>query len=405
MAIFLYEGIDKSGKIQKGNVDAESLEEARASLKSEGLTVTKLSEGSALNKEISFGGKKKVGARDMGVFCRQFVSISKAGVGVVDALEMLADQTENKTLKAAILNVHDNVQKGDSFAGAMRKETVFPQLLINMTEAGEASGNLEKAMEGMADHFETDARLKAVVKKAMMYPIVLSVVMLAVIVVLLTVVIPNFQSMFDQIGGELPAVTKAVVAMSHFVQTKWYIILIVIAAIIFAFRAYNSTPEGQRQVARILMKAPVFGELIQKQNCARFASTLATLVGAGMGMVEAIEITGKTLDNILYREAVLDTAVQVQRGVQLSLPLKASGLFPSMILQMIAIGEETGNLEEMLNNSAKYYDEEVQNTTEQMTSLMEPVILIAMAGVVCLLIAAVYGPMMTMYNQLGAQAG
>jgi type IV pilus assembly protein PilC len=318
---------------------------------------------------------------------------------------MLADQTENKTLKESIMNVHDNVEKGESFAGAMRKETVFPALLINMVEAGEASGNLEKAMEGMADHFESDARLKGIVKKAMMYPCVLMVVMVAVIIVLLVVVIPNFQSMFDQIGGELPAFTQAVVAMSQFLQKKWYIVVAVIAAIVFLFRFINSTPEGKRKIAKITMKIPVLGELVQKQNCARFASTLSTLVGAGMGMVESIEITGKTLDNILYREAVLEAAIQVQRGVALSVPLKACKLFPPMIMQMIGIGEETGNLEEMLSNSARYYDEEVQSTTEQLTALMEPVILICMAGVVCLLIAAIYGPMMTMYDQLGAQAG
>jgi type IV pilus assembly protein PilC len=319
----------------------------------------------------------------------------------VTALEMLADQTENKTLKEAILNVHDNVEKGDSFASAMKKESIFPQLLINMTEAGEASGNLEKSMEGMANHFESDARLKGIVKKALMYPCVLITVMIAVVVVLLVVVIPQFQSMFDQIGGELPAFTVAVVAFSTFLQTRWYIVIAIIVAIVVAFKMVNSTPEGQRKIARFLLKVPVFGVLIQKQNCARFASTLSTLVGAGMGMVESIEITGKTLDNILYREAVLEAAVQVQRGVALSVPLKACKLFPPMILQMIAIGEETGNLEEMLNNSAVYYDEEVQNTTEQLTTLMEPFILICMAGVVCLLIAAIYGPMMTMYQQLG----
>lgn len=403
MASFTYEAIDKTGKTKKANVEADSVEKARAILKNEGYTVMNISETSLLNKDISFGVKKKVSPRDLGVFCRQFVSISKAGVGVVTALGMLADQTENKAMKAALKNVRDNVEKGDSLAIAMKRETVFPPLLINMVEAGEASGNLESAMAKMATHFEKDAKLKGIVKKAMMYPCVLIVVMIAVVIVMLVVVIPNFESMFEQIGGDLPAFTKAVVALSKFIQARWYILVGVLAIVILGFKVYNGTPEGKRQVARVMLKLPVFGELIQKQSCARFASTLSTLISSGMGMVEAVEITGKTLDNVLYQDVVMEAAKQVQRGVPLSAPLKASGLFPPMIMHMLSIGEETGNMEEMLTNSAAYYDEEVEMATQQMTALMEPVIIVCMAGVVCLLIAAIYGPMMSMYDTLGKE--
>lgn len=403
MPSFTYEAIDKMGKTKKANVEADSVEKARAILKNEGYTVMSIGETSLLNKDISFGVKKKVSARDLGVFCRQFVSISKAGVSVVTALGMLAEQTENKAMKEALRNVRDNVEKGDSLAIAMKRETVFPPLLINMVEAGEASGNLESAMAKMATHFEKDAKLKGIVKKALMYPCVLIVVMIAVVIVMLVVVIPNFESMFEQIGGELPLFTKAVVALSKFIQARWYILVGILAAAILAFKVYNGTPEGKRQVSKIVLKLPVFGELIQKQSCARFASTLSTLISSGMGMVEAVEITGKTLDNILYQDAVMNAAKQVQQGVALSVPLKASGLFPPMIMHMLTIGEETGNLEEMLNNSAAYYDEEVEMATQQMTALMEPIIIVCMAGVVCLLIAAIYGPMMSMYDTLGAQ--
>lgn len=406
MASFTYEAIDKLGKTKKANIEADSVEKAKNMLKGEGYTVLSISETSLLNKDISFGIKKKVSPRDLGVFCRQFTSISKAGVSVVTALGMLADQTENKRMKEAIRNTRDNVEKGDSLALAMRREAdVFPPLLLNMVEAGESSGNLESAMGKMAVHFEKDAKLKGVVKKAMMYPCVLIVVMIAVVIVMLVKVIPSFQSMFDQIGGDLPAFTKAVVALSNFVQARWYILLGVLLVAVVVFKYYNSTYHGQRNVAKIMLKLPVFGELIQKQACARFASVLATLISSGMGMVEAIEIAGKTMDNVLYKDAIMDAAQQVQRGVALSAPLKASGLFPPMIMHMLAIGEETGNMEEMLNNAAGYYDEEVEMATQQMTALMEPVIIVCMAGVVCLLIAAIYGPMMAMYDQLGAQAG
>lgn len=401
MASYTYDAMDKNGKKKHANIEAESIDKARALLKNEGYTISKIRESTFLDKDININIKKKVSPRDLGVFCRQFLSISKAGVGVVTALDMLAEQTENKTMREAIKNTRDNVEKGDSLAGAMRKETVYPQLLINMVESGEASGNLENAMARMADHFEKDARLKGIVKKALMYPCVLIVVMIIVVIVMLVVVIPQFQSMFDDLDTELPVFTQMIVALSHFLQERWYILVAIIAALVVAFRFYNGTESGKRNVAKLMLKVPVFGDLIIKQNCARFASTLATLVSSGMGMVEAVEITAKTLDNILYKDAVYDAANAVQQGSALSTPLKATGLFPPMIMQMLAIGEETGNMEEMLDNSARYYDEEVEQTTQQLTALMEPVIIVCMAGVVCLLIAAIYGPMMSMYDALG----
>lgn len=401
MASYTYEALDKNGKNKKANIEADTLEKAKSMLKNDGYTVLSIGETSVLNRDINIGFKKRVSSRDLGVFCHQFVSISKAGVGVVTALGMLAEQTENKTMQEALKNTRDSVEKGDSLGNAMRREDVFPSLLLNMVDAGEASGNLEDSMAKMAVHFEKDAKLKGIVKKAMMYPCVLIVVMIAVVVVMLTVVIPQFQSMFDDLGSELPAFTKAVVALSKIIQTRWYAIILGIVALVFAFRWYNNTLEGKRNVAKMMLKIPVFGELIVKQNCARFAATLSTLVSSGMGMVEAVEITGKTLDNVLYKDAVLEAAKQVQQGVELSAPLKTTGLFPPMIMHMLTIGEETGNLEEMLTNAGNYYDEEVEAATQQVTALMEPIIIVCMAGVVCLLIMAIYGPMISMYDAMG----
>ena len=402
MAQFIYEVVTKEGKNKKGTIEADNLEKAKDTLRAEGNTILKLSEAGVLNQEIKIGGKKSVNSRDLSVFCRQFVSILRAGVNIVTALGMLGDQTESKTLKEAILNIKNSVEKGSSLAEAFKKEKgLFPGILISMIEAGEASGSLEVALERMSVHFEKDAKIKGMVKKALMYPCVLIVVCIAVMVVMLVVVIPNFESMFDQIGGELPGFTKAVVALSESLQKNWIIWIVVIAAVVVAFMMYKRTESGSRTVARIMMKVPVFGMLGVKTACSRFARTLSTLIAAGMPMIEAIEITAKTMDNVLFRDALEEAARQVQRGMALSTPLKASGIFPSMILHMLGIGEETGNMEEMLTNSADYYDEEVELTTQQATALMEPLILIVMAGIVCLLIAAIYGPMMAMYEQLG----
>lgn len=402
MAQFTYEIVTKEGKSKKGNIEADNLEKAKDLLRAEGSTILKLSEAGVLNQDIKIGGKRSVNSRDLSVFCRQFVSILRAGVNIITALGMLGDQTESKTLKEAILNIKNSVEKGSSLAEAFRKEKgLFPGILISMIEAGEASGSLEVALERMSTHFEKDARIKGMVKKALMYPCVLIVVCIAVMVVMLVVVIPNFEAMFDQIGGDLPAFTKAVVALSESLQKNWLIWIGAIVGVVVLFNVYNRTESGSRQIAKIVMKIPVFGMLGVKTACSRFARTLSTLLAAGMPMIEAIEITARTMDNVLFKDALEEAARQVQRGMALSTPLRASGIFPSMILHMLGIGEETGNMEEMLTNSADYYDEEVELTTQQATALMEPLILIVMAGIVCLLIAAIYGPMMSMYEQLG----
>ncbi len=402
MAQFTYEIVTKEGKNKRGTIEADNMEKAKNTLRADGSTILKLSEAGVLNQEIKIGGKRGANARDLSVFCRQFVSILRAGVSIITALGMLGEQTESRNLKEAIFNIKNNVEKGSSLAEAFKKEKgMFPNILISMIEAGEASGSLETALERMSVHFEKDAKIKGMVKKALMYPCVLIVVCIAVMIVMLVVVIPNFESMFDQMGGELPAFTLAVVALSESLQKNWLIWIAAIVAVVVAFNLYKRTPSGSRTVAKVIMKVPVFGMLGVKTACSRFARTLSTLIAAGMPMIEAIEITAKTMDNVLFRDALEEAAKQVQRGMALSTPLKASGIFPSMIMHMLSIGEETGNMEEMLTNSANYYDEEVELTTQQATALMEPLILVFMAGIVCLLIAAIYGPMMSMYEQLG----
>lgn len=403
MAQFSYEAVGLDGKTKKGNIEADSLEKARSLLRNDGLTVVKIGEASVLNRDININiGTKKLKPRDLSVFCRQFLSILKAGVSMISALEMLTDQTENKTLKEALKSVKDNVEKGDTLSVAMKKQDgLFPPILLNMIAAGESSGSLEVSLERMSVHFEKDARIKGMVKKAFMYPIVLIFVMIAVIVVMLTFVIPQFKSMFDDLGSDLPGFTKAALALSDSLQNTWYIWLIGIAVLILAYKLYVRTPNGSRVVAALKLKIPVFGSLSVKTACARFARTLSTLMASGMPLIDSINICAKVLDNVLYKDALVETSRQVERGVSLTTPLEKSGLFPSMVIHMISIGEETGSMEEMLTNVADYYDEEVEMTTQQATALMEPIIIIMMALVVCALIAVIYGPMVQLYSDLG----
>ena len=401
MAQFTYSVIDKTGKTKKGSIEAESLEKAKATLKAEGNTLLKVEEGSVLSKEINISfGKKKVKVRDLGVFCKQFKSILQAGIGIVDALEMLSQQTNSKVLKESLKNVKDNVQKGDTLHVAMRKEgtNVFPGILLNMIEAGEASGSLEVALDRMSTHFDKDARLKGLVKKAMMYPIVLLIVTIIIVVIMLTKVLPGFASTFASMGSDLPAYTKFVMGMSDSLIESWYIYVIVIVAIGFVYKTYAKSESGSRKVADIKLQIPILGDLLRKTECARFSRTLSTLLAAGMPLINAIEITGKTLDNVLFKDALAEAAIQVQRGAPLSAPLKASGVFPNMVLHMLSIGEESGNVEDMLDNVAEYYDEEVTLATDAATAMMEPLIIVVMAVVVVGIIAAVYAPVLSMYT-------
>ncbi len=401
MSTYVYKVINSDGKEKKGTIDSESKQKAMSLLKSQGNTIISVEEGSALNKEITIG-RKKVKSRDLSVFCRQFNSLLSAGVGVVPSLHMLAEQTENKTMKAAINNVHDNVQKGESLAGAMKREEVYPDILTSMMAAGEASGNMETSLERMSEHFEKDTRIKGMLKKAMIYPIVLLAVAVVVLVIMVVAVIPSFASMFEDLDTELPFLTRALLSMSDFIKSKWFILLAVIGVIVVAYKMFSSSPSGKRTIATVQLKLPVFGELKRKTESARFSRTFATMLASGMSMVEAMTITSRTMESLLYKEALDETIVQIQRGVSLSQPLQKSGLFPPLIIHMVGIGEETGSLEEMLMNCAKYYDEEVELATQQVMALLEPMIIIVMALIVCVILGAIYGPMATMYDALGA---
>ncbi len=402
MAEYQYRAITPDGKEKRGSIEAGNPEIAQAQLRAQKLTVISLEEANFANKSIGIGLGGKVSARDYSIFCRQFVSILRAGVSILDALGMMADQTENKTLQNALKEVFEDVSKGNSMAMSMkRRPKAFPSMLCNMVDAGEASGSMDIAFERMATQFEKENTLNQAVKKALIYPIILVVVMIGVLVLMMIWVIPNFMTMFEDLDTELPSVTKAVVAMSDFVVSKWWLILIVVVAVVILFKLYAASPSGKFVLGKIKLKIPVFGKLQMKSECARLGRTLCTLLGAGVPMIDAIEITSRSMDNVHYKKAMADAREQVMRGVEFSRPLKTCGLFPPMVVHMVAIGEETGNIETMLENIANYYEEDVQVATEQVMALMEPAIIVVMAVVVGGLIMAILQPMLTLYETLG----
>lgn len=403
MAVFTYVAIDGKGKQVKGSLDADNQMKASDQLKKDGLTIIELKEGSALNKEVSLGsfGKKKVKIRDLSLLCRQFVSLNRAGVTIIETLKMLAEQTENPTLQEALVEVSTSVQKGDSLAIAMRQRSdVFPELLCHMVAAGEASGNLDVSFERMAQQFEQSAKLQSMVKSAMTYPIIVLIVAFAVVIVMLEFVVPTFMGMFADMDIDMPKITLAVVAVSDFVQAHFILLLVIIAAIVGGVMYFSKTATGKGLFHRIAIKAPIFGDLTVKQSSARFARNLSTMLAAGISTPDAVQIVGETMNNVYYREVMANARVDVMQGVPLSTPLEKSGLFPPMVYHMVRIGEETGNTEAMLDTLADYYEDEVEEATKALTTMLEPLMIVLLAGICGTIIGAVIAPMGAMYEGL-----
>ena len=398
---FSYVAVDKRGKEKRGSLEAETRERALEQLKAEDLIPVSVREQGALNKEIDFSIGKKVKPRDLSVFCRQFVSITQAGVPMKEALQMLSEQTENKWLKRAISEVLLNVEKGNTLADSMRSQPdIFPPMLVNMVEAGEQSGSLEMAFSRMAVHFEKEAKLKATIKKATIYPIILVIAAIGVIAVMLLFVIPIFIDMFADLDIEMPALTMFVMNSSKWMTSHWYVVLAMIVGVVVAYKLIYKTTQGRLTIDRIKMKMPLFGKLTVKTACSQFARTMSTLLMSGISTIDALETTSKIVNNIHYTNAMLKAREEVMKGIPLSEPLEASGIFPPMVYHMTGIGEETGNVEEMLEKMADYYDEEVEMTTQSVLAAMEPIIILFMALIIGTLVIAVIWPIKSMYDGL-----
>lgn len=398
MAQFNYKAVGKDGKNKKGAIEAPDRDKAIEKLKAEGLSVTSLSDAGDGRASASVA-KKKVKSRDLSVLCKQMVSILNAGVTVIMALDMLSEQMDNKTLKQALMEAKVHVEKGGSLSEALRlNPTVFPPIMINMVAAGESSGSMEISFERLSIHFEKDDALKGKIKSAMTYPIMVMIVAVLVIIVVMVAVIPNFVDMFADMGTELPLPTRIMMAGSDFIIQKWYILVPSVIAIVVVIKVFFSTPTGQLLFAKMSINAPVFSDLVIKSNASQFARTLSTLMAAGIPMLDAIEQVAKMMGNVIFREGLMNAKAQVAKGLPLSKPLKDMEVFPTMLVQMVKIGEETGNIEDMMSKVADLYDREVDLATEALTQAMEPITMVIMACIVGMIVAAVYGPILGMYE-------
>lgn len=401
MASFAYIAIDKRGKERKGSVEADTKEKALAAVKAEGLTPLSVTPQNFLTKDINFSFSKGASVRDMSLFCRQFTSILRAGVTIIDALGMLADQTENKGLSKAIRDVQIDIQKGETLGDSMRKiPEYFPSMLVNLVDAGEASGSLDVSLERMAIQFEKDAKLKGMIKKAMIYPMVVCVVAIAVVILMLAYVVPTFMEMFADLDIEMPMLTVMVMNASDFVQSNLLLIIAIIAIAAIGIKTFVNTPRGKGVIGYLGVKIPVLANFTVKTSSSRLARTMSTLLYSGITMVDALEITAHTMDNVLFKEALIEAREEVLKGVPLSEPLKQSGLFPAMVVHMTKIGEDTGDMEAMLEKMADYYDEEVELATQSLMAALEPMIIVVLAVIVGVLVGAVVSPMLSLYTGL-----
>ena len=398
MAQFNYKAVDKAGKAKKGAIDASDRDKAMEKLKAEGLSVTELNDAGEMKAGFSLG-KKKVKSRDLSILCKQMVSILNAGVTVITALDMLSEQMDNKVLKNAVVEAKVYVEKGGNLSDALRlNPDIFPPIMINMVAAGEVSGSMETSFDRLAIHFEKDDALKGKIKGALTYPIMVMIVAVLVIIVVMVAVIPTFVDMFAEMGTELPLATQLMMTGSDLILTTWFILVPALIGIIIAIKVALATPAGQQFSAKVGINAPIFSDLVIKSNASQFARTLSTLMAAGIPMLDAIEQVAKMMSNKIFRDGLMDTKAQVAKGLPLSKPLKDMGVFPTMLVQMVKIGEETGNIEDMMEKVADLYDREVDLATDSLTQAMEPLTMVVMAVIVMFIVMAVYGPILSMYE-------
>lgn len=394
---FNYTAINRNGKRVRSSLDASSIETAKSSLRGAGYTILDIKEQTTLNRdiEIPFLGNPK--AKDMAVFCRQFVSILRAGVSVASVLAMLGQQTSNKKLRAAIREMQADVEKGEALATSMRRHPkIFPAILVNMVSAGEASGNLEESFRQMELYFERSKRTKSKVTSAMIYPCVLIVVMIVVLIVMMTKIIPNFLKTFEDMDAELPKLTLGVMAVCEWFKSWWWVPLLVLVALIVGGVLFHRTDKGKHFFGWLARKTPVVGNLTVKTACATFCRTMEVLIGSGLTLTDSMDLAASNMGNIYYLEAIRDARALVAEGTPLRESLVRTGIFPPMVSNLVGVGEETGDLQSMMGKVADYYDEEVDEATKKLLNLMEPAIIIFMAVFVVIIVLAIYLPMINM---------
>jgi type IV pilus assembly protein PilC len=397
MATYTYSVRDKTGKVIKGKLDGENKEAVQSRLAHMGYIILELDQagGLALLNQINFGGGA-VDAKDVAIFARQFATMISAGLSLTKCLTILGSQTESATLRSVITQIGKDVEAGQSLSEAMAKHPkAFPNIFVSMVRAGETGGVLDEVLARVADFLESDQALKAKIKSAMTYPIAMGCLVLGVMAAMMIFVVPTFEKMFKDMGGKLPAITQMLVDISHLVASIWGVIIAVgIFAVIQTFKWWSSGP-GKTIWDGAKLNMPVFGSLTRKIALAKFTRTFGTLVSAGVPILSALDIVADTAGNNVISDAVKHARNAIKEGETIAKPLSESKMFPSMLVQMIAVGEETGALDSMLTRVADFYDEEVSTATDGLTSLIEPLMMASLGVIVGGMVIALYLPMFT----------
>lgn len=404
MATFAYVGRSKSGAVKKGELVAKSRDEAVDQLRKQSVVVTSLEEKAA-KEGFSFKLGSGVSEKDLVVFTRQFGTMINAGLPLIQCLEILSTQSENAALRKSVGEIKVQVEGGSTFSDALRKHPkIFDDLYVNMVHAGEVGGLLDTILGRLSKHIEKAMKLKGQIKSAMVYPAAIVGIAGIVITVLMIWVIPVFEKMFKEMSGgkmALPGPTQLVIDISNFAQGYWYIILGVIVATVLAVKKYYATPQGKLAIDKLLLKLPVFGDLIRKASVAKFTRTLGTLLASGVPLLEALTICAKTSGNKVVEGALLDAKVSISGGKTISEPLAKSGTFPKMVTHMISVGESTGALDSMLGKIADFYEDEVDQAVTNLTALLEPMMMVFLGVTVGFIVVAMYLPIFTMASAIG----
>jgi type IV pilus assembly protein PilC len=393
MPVYIWEGKAAKGTIQKGETNAPSEKILRQLLKAQKINVSKVKQKPKdIFENVAFM-QPGVKTKDLIVFTRQFSTMIDAGLPLIQGLDILANQEENRTFKKVLMQVKLDVEGGSSLAEALKKHPkVFDNLYVNLVAAGEMGGILDTILQRLAAYIEKNARLVSKVKGALIYPVTIMAIAVVVILIMLVFVIPVFAEMFTDFGGELPGLTQAVVNISDFLRNNWIVLTGVFAGLFYAFKKWKSTDRGEYLFDKYMLKAIVIGDLLRKVAVAKFTRTLGTLITSGVPILDGIDVVAQTAGNRVVEEAINNTKQSISEGKTIAAPLEESGVFPPMVCQMVAVGESAGSLDSMLEKIADFYEEEVDTAVDAITALIEPVMMVFLGGTVGTMLIAMYLP-------------